>query len=51
MIPGFAPIDFCTQGISCNTIHLKLLGFITIPFLSAVGCSLIFICLLLAKQE
>ncbi len=38
MIPGFAPIDFCTQSIPCNTIHLQLLGFITIPFLSAVSC-------------
>lgn len=43
MIPGFAPIDFCTQGISCATIHLHYLGFITIPFLSAMGCAMIFV--------
>jgi len=41
MIPGFAPIDFCTQGVPCNTIHLQLLGFITIPFLSMVACGMI----------
>ncbi|MCX7125877.1 MAG: disulfide bond formation protein B [Gammaproteobacteria bacterium] len=45
MIPGFAPISFCTQGVACSTIHLKLLGFITLPFLSAVSCVLIFILL------
>lgn len=51
MIPGFEPIKFCTQGIACNTIHLKLLGFITFPFLSAIACILIFIFLLAAKRE
>ena len=45
MIPGFSPIDFCTQGISCATIHLKLLGFITLPLLSAVSCVLIILLL------
>lgn|SRR3990167_3497125 len=42
MIPGFSPINFCTQTFPCNTIHLKLLGFITLPFLSAVCCVVIF---------
>ena len=46
MIPGFAPINFCKQGIACGTIHLKLLGFITLPFLSAVSCVVIFVLLL-----
>ena len=52
MIPGFAPIEFCKDGaISCNAIHLKLLGFITIPFLSTIACLLIFILLLASKLE
>lgn len=46
MIPGFSPINFCKQGVACSTIHLKLLGFITIPLLSAVGCFVIFILLI-----
>lgn len=50
MIPGFAPIEFCKDGaVSCGIIHLKLLGFITIPFLSAIACLMIFI-LLYKKQ-
>ena len=51
MIPGFSPIHFCVQNIPCNTIHLKLLGFITIPFLSASGCVLIFVLLWCAKHK
>ncbi|MCX7121280.1 MAG: disulfide bond formation protein B [Gammaproteobacteria bacterium] len=50
MIPGFAPISFCTQGVPCSAIHFKLLGFITLPLLSAVGCGVIF-CLLLFCRE
>src|SRR5438445_653716 len=42
MIPGFAPIDFCTPTVPCDVTHIKLLGFITIPFLSAVACAIIF---------
>ena len=51
MIPGFSPIDFCTQGVACNAIHLKLLGFITIPFLSMMACLCVFILLWLARKE
>ena len=51
MIPEFSPIDFCTQGVACNAIHLKLLGFITIPLLSMVACLSIFILLWCAKEE
>lgn len=51
MIPGFAPIDFCKAGaVSCSVIHLKLFGFVTIPFLSAVACVLIFVFLLFARD-
>lgn len=38
MIPGFEPIQLCTQGVSCADTPIKLLGFITIPFLSMVAC-------------
>ncbi len=52
MIPGFSPIEFCRDGaVSCSTIHLKLLGFITIPFLSAIACLLIFMLLRASKPE
>jgi disulfide bond formation protein DsbB len=37
MIPGFAPIDVCGSGPSCSDVHMKLLGFITLPFISMVG--------------
>jgi len=50
MIPGFAPIEFCTQTLPCNTTHLKLLGFITLPFLSAISCVLIFSLLWITRK-
>lgn len=37
MIPGFAPIDVCGSGPSCSNIHMQLLGFITLPFISLLG--------------
>lgn|SRR3990167_4139806 len=46
MIPNFSPISFCTQNISCSTIHFKWLGFITFPFLSMLACVFIFILLI-----
>ncbi len=33
----------CVKGISCTTVQIEWLGFITIPFLSLVGFSLILI--------
>lgn len=42
MIPGFMPIQTCTTEVPCDVIHMKLLGFITLPFLSALGFALIF---------
>lgn len=35
----------CVQGISCTTVQVEWFGFITIPFLSLVGFSLILILL------
>lgn len=37
----------CVQGISCTTVQLQWLGFITIPFLSLTGFTLILILLTL----
>lgn len=51
MIPGFSPIDFCKQGVACSAIHLKLLGFITVPLLSAVGCVVMFVLILNSKTK
>jgi disulfide bond formation protein DsbB len=41
----------CVQGISCTTVQLQWLGFITIPLLSLFGFSLILFSLLLLKRE
>jgi disulfide bond formation protein DsbB len=41
----------CMQGISCTTIQLNWLGFITIPFLSLIGFTLILSTLVLLHKE
>lgn len=51
MIPNFAPIKFCTEELPCSTIHIKLLGFVTIPFLSALVCVMIIVLLLLYRNS
>ena len=47
---SLANIGFCAQGPSCQAIHFKLLGFITLPLLSAIGSSLILILLFLNRK-
>jgi disulfide bond formation protein DsbB len=49
MIPGFAPLDLCKSGISCATAHVKLLGFITLPLLSAVASAVMYCLVWLAE--
>lgn len=51
MIPGFAPIELCGLGVRCDTIHIKLLGFITLPFISMLGCITITVLLALAVRN
>jgi disulfide bond formation protein DsbB len=41
----------CRQGISCTTVQLEWLGFITIPFLSLIGFTSILIVLFLIKRK
>ena len=41
----------CIQGISCTTVQLQWLGFITIPLLSLIGFSLILTTLVLLNRE
>jgi len=41
----------CVQGVPCSTEYINWLGFITIPFLSLVAYSIIFISLLGLKKE
>lgn len=41
----------CSQGISCTTVQLEWLGFITIPLLSLTAFSLILIGLTLLQRE
>lgn len=52
MIPGFAPIDFCSNsGVSCTETPIKLFGFITIPLMSAVACAVMFFLLMSIRTE
>ena len=51
MIPGFAPIELCTQSVPCSATQFKLLGFITLPFLSGVACLLIIALLHTSKER
>jgi disulfide bond formation protein DsbB len=41
----------CVKGISCTSVQLQWLGFITIPLLSWVAFSLIILCSLLALKK
>lgn len=40
----------CVQGVPCSTEYINWLGFITIPFLSLIAYSLIFILLVYGKK-
>lgn len=40
----------CVQGISCTTVQIEWFGFITIPFLSFIGFSLILVLLFLTYR-
>ena len=41
----------CTQGISCTSVQIEWLGFITIPLLSLTGFVIISLCLLFYKPK
>ena len=41
----------CTQGISCTSVQIEWLGFITIPLLSLTAFSIISLCLLFDKPK
>jgi disulfide bond formation protein DsbB len=41
----------CTQGISCTTVQLQWLGFVTIPLMALTAFVLITVCLLFYKSE
>lgn len=41
----------CVKGISCTTVQLEWLGFITIPLLSLIGFTLILACLLFFRKN
>lgn len=41
----------CREGISCTTIHIEWLGFITIPLLSLLGFSIIITLLLIVWRK
>lgn len=39
----------CTEGVSCTSVQIEWLGFITIPLLSLTAFTLILLCLLLLR--
>jgi disulfide bond formation protein DsbB len=41
----------CVKGISCTTVQLEWLGFITIPLLSLIGFTLILLCLIFFRKN
>lgn len=41
----------CVQGISCTTVQLNWLGFITIPLLSLVGFTLILLLIFILQRN
>lgn len=41
----------CTQGVSCTSVQIEWLGFITIPLMSLTAFTLIFLCLLFYKSK
>ncbi len=41
----------CRAGISCTTVHIEWLGFITIPFLSLVAFTIIISLLLVVRRK
>ena len=51
MIPGFAPIEFCSIKAPCSAIHFKWLGFVTYPFLSLMSCLTLIVILIIARRQ
>ncbi len=41
----------CTQGVSCTTVQLQWLGFITIPLMALTAFISVSLCLLFSKSE
>lgn len=41
----------CQQGVSCTSVHVEWLGFITIPLLSLVAFTLLALLMLLTNEE
>ncbi|MCB0385071.1 MAG: disulfide bond formation protein B [Bdellovibrionales bacterium] len=41
----------CLQGVSCSTVYINWLGFITIPMLSFIAFSILLMLLVLLKKE
>ncbi len=49
MIPGFSPIALCGPGVDCSAIHVRFLGFITLPFLGMIATAAIAFFLITAR--
>lgn len=51
MIPSVMPASHCDINVPCNMIHIKLLGFMTIPFFSILASTLIILLLRHSTKE
>ncbi|WP_282154640.1 disulfide oxidoreductase [Cytobacillus gottheilii] len=49
MVPGFAEIKPCANGVPCNAKYIDWFGFVTIPFLALTAFTLIIVLLLLMR--
>lgn len=47
--PGFSGVNVCGLGPDCSHVHVKLLGFITLPFLGMLTTAMMAIFLILAR--
>lgn len=51
MVPGFAEIKPCANGVPCNAKYIDWLGFITIPFLALTAFTIIIILMFMVKLK
>ena len=40
----------CVQGVPCSTVYINWFGFVTIPFLSFIAYSILFVLLIILKK-
>lgn len=51
MVPGFAQIKPCAQGVPCSAKYINWFGFVTIPFLALTAFTMITVLLILVHKK